>query len=103
MHGGHWHAGVKMRSSWEVRAAQYLDAQGLRWAYEDRKFRLADGRGYIPDFHVFPPTGPDYYVEVKGKWRRGGLTKFLMFRAQFPETRFDLWDAPALRSLGIAV
>ena len=101
MHGGHWHAGVKMRSSWEVRVAQHLDSLGLAWKYEDTKFRLKDGRGYIPDFHVFPVGAADYYLEVKGKWRRGGEAKFLKFQQEYPQVRFDLWDGTVLRAKGI--
>jgi hypothetical protein len=92
IHGGYTYNGVKMRSSWEVRVAQYLDGQGMRWEYEERKYMLDAKRSYTPDFFVYPDDSPDYIIEVKGWWRPGSRAKFAEFRAMYPEVNIQVWN-----------
>lgn len=100
-HGGCRYKGIEMRSSWELGVARLLDQRGLRWRYEDTQFRLSDGRIYIPDFHVFPPEGPDYYIEVKGRWIGLARRKFLQFQREYPHIIISLWTGRVLRGQGV--
>lgn len=53
----------RLRSLWELDFARFIDARGLRWEYEPRRFILSNGRPYTPDFFVESPLGP-CYVEL---------------------------------------
>jgi hypothetical protein len=44
--------GVRFRSRLEARWAVYFDAFGVPWEYEPDRYRLRDGRVYIPDFRL---------------------------------------------------
>lgn len=61
--------GTKMRSSWEVLFAAWLDSNSLEWEYEPKVFFYKDKNGrnrrYLPDFWV-PQWG--CFVEVKAQW-----------------------------------
>lgn len=54
-------AGVKVRSKYEKRCAEFLEKYGIRFQYEP--LILLDGRKYRPDFYL-----PDYnlFVEICG-------------------------------------
>lgn len=56
-----------MRSTWEIKYAEYLDQNKIDWEYEEHKFKYYDLNGlahyYFPDFY-FPKTGE--FVEIKG-------------------------------------
>lgn len=55
--------GAAMRSKLEVDFAVHLDALGIPWAYEPRRF--GPGLGYLPDFLITNQRGEPCYVEVK--------------------------------------
>ena len=59
--------GIPMASKWEVRMAEWLDANNFGWEYQPIVFKLSDGRNYIPDFKL---TVLNEFVEVKGIFRR---------------------------------
>jgi hypothetical protein len=42
---------LKFRSRWELAVAISLDADGVKYEYEPRRFRLSD-RTYVPDFFL---------------------------------------------------
>jgi hypothetical protein len=66
---GGTHAGVWMRClNSEGVFARQLDAAGIEWMYEPRRFRLSIG-SYLPDFYL-PQF--DIWVEVKGSPRQHG-------------------------------
>jgi len=69
------------RSSWEVRAARAMDALGIRWEYEARRFDLGS-QTYCPDFYL-PDDGA--YWEVKGYYGPKSQKTITLFRAQHPE------------------
>lgn len=84
---GHWHAYarkdgtvVKLRSSWELAVATFLDAAGIAWEYEPRRFTLAD-RTYLPDFWL-PTMG--VFWEVKGWMHARHEETIRQFRAMQP-------------------
>ena len=56
---------LKLRSSWELTFAKYLDGKGLSWKYEPESFETSHGF-YTPDFWVEELNS---YVEVKGYFR----------------------------------
>jgi predicted nuclease of restriction endonuclease-like RecB superfamily len=70
--------GLKLRSSYELFYAQYLDSQGIRWEYEPH-FRLSDGRLFSPDFRLDDGT----IVEIKGYWTLRGREKWDLFCRDF--------------------
>lgn len=73
--------GTKMRSSWEVDYAAYLDVLALekkimRWDYEPERFLLGKKCSYLPDFRVITNDYGLVYIEVKGYNREAGNVKF---------------------------
>lgn len=67
--------GVKLKGSWEVLVAQWLDNNNVKWEYETKYFEYEwNGiRRYYPDFYL-PELG--LYVEVKGYERERDLAKW---------------------------
>lgn len=80
-HHGKWikYKGTKMRSSWEVAYAKYLDKNSVKWQYEPKTFDLGTTT-YTPDFYL---PDSDTYVEIKGWWRDDAKKKFKMFQKQY--------------------
>jgi len=62
----------KFRSTWELRVAKELDRRLLDWDYETKRIVLSTGRTYLPDFWI---ADWNYFLEVKGIWRKNPLTK----------------------------
>jgi hypothetical protein len=71
--------GIKMRSSWEVAYAKYLDKNHIKWQYEPKTFNLGNTT-YTPDFYL-PET--DTYIEIKGRWFKDSKKKFLLFKKKY--------------------
>lgn len=78
--------GIKMRSSWEVKYAQYLDSKNIKWEYEKKTFDLGNTT-YTPDFYL-PETNE--YIEIKGWWRPKSKEKFETFKNRYPEIRIKV-------------
>jgi len=78
----HWaeYAGVKLRSTWEIRLAKALDGKKLKWQYEPERFDLG-WCTYLPDFYV---PAMKSYVEVKGYFDPKSKDKVAAFRKQYP-------------------
>jgi hypothetical protein len=58
--------GVKLKGSWELKTAQWLDSQGLKWIHEDGPFPYVwegKNKNYFPDFFL---EEHNLYLEVKG-------------------------------------
>lgn len=85
--------GHKMRSSWELAFAQYLDNMGYIWQHEPETFHTSYGF-YTPDFWV---EDLNSYVEVKGFFRKDAKHKFDEFSQKHP---IILADKEYLLSLG---
>ncbi|MFH1549990.1 MAG: minor capsid protein [Planctomycetota bacterium] len=75
----YFHKGIRMRSYWEVKAAEFMDKIGLRWEYEPERFILGD-RTYAPDFRL--ETG--HYLEIKGWFHERHQETIRRFRKQYP-------------------
>ncbi len=67
---------IKMRSSWEVSFAEYLDKNNVIWEYEPETFKLCNGKRYIPDFFI---PFLDIYIEIKPEYF---LTKEVLEKLQ---------------------
>ena len=65
----------KMRSSYELAYAEFLDSKKIGWTYEP-KFTLSNGMGYCPDFKLEDGS----IVEVKGYWTEKALAKWELFK-----------------------
>jgi hypothetical protein len=61
----------RMKSSWEVRFAEWCDKNGIKWKYEPKIFYLESG-AYIPDFEL---VELGKWVEVKGELRKKSADK----------------------------
>ena len=69
---------VLMRSSWEVRVADYLSSNQEIWFYEYEVFKLTDCISYQPDFYL---PNRNIYLEVKGRTLEEDLHKVNKFKA----------------------
>jgi hypothetical protein len=98
-HHGKWvkYKGIKMRSTWEVKYAKWLDKQGTKWQYESKTFDLGNTT-YTPDFYL-PET--DTYVEIKGWWRDDAKEKFELFRKKYYSMNIILLMKKELKKMGI--
>ncbi len=98
---------VWMRSSWEIRVAEYLDNQCIEWEYEHKAYPITyiyennykEGT-YRPDFLL---VADDSYWEVKGYWRDDAKAKYEAFLEQYPEIKIELLMKQELHNYGIMV
>lgn len=91
------HKGIelKLRSSWELNVAQYLDNQGLDWDYEPERFNLGD-MTYVPDFRL---NDAECFWEVKGWFSDLARLKTARFREMYPEHPLVLITLPIYAKL----
>jgi hypothetical protein len=94
------YGGVNMRSTWEVKFAQWLDQNGLSWDYEPNFFRVLSGKRYAPDFYV-PDHGAFY--EIKGWMDERSTQKITAFRQEYPEYPLVVLGRPELKNYGVVV
>jgi hypothetical protein len=94
---------LRLKSSWEVKLAEFLDANNIKWEYEKQAFPLVyryEGEikegTYIPDFFV-----GDEIWEVKGYWRKDAKVKFKAFLKKYPEKIIKVLGKKELQDLGI--
>ena len=73
--------GIFFRSTFEARFAKALDARGMAWEYEPRRFDLGSCP-YLPDFYL-PDAGA--FWEIKGYYGPDSQMKTRLFREQYPE------------------
>jgi hypothetical protein len=86
---------VAFRSSWEVVAAKAMDALGITWEYESKRFDLGT-QTYAPDFYL-PDDGA--FWEVKGYFGPKSQKTIELFRKQYPEIPLVLLTERGLRLL----
>lgn len=86
---------IKMRSTWEVKTADYLTVNGVDWYYE-YKWLVLDSLNYLPDFYL-----PDFnlFIEVKGRKKPEDLVKLTI--AKKYKHKILLWDGEELIKRGI--
>lgn len=92
--------GIKMRSTWEVKFAAWLDSKELTWRYEPNFFALPGKKRYAPDFYV---VEHDAYYEVKGWMKLAAAEKIRQFRLNYPEHTLVLVNKAVLKLYGIKV
>lgn len=94
-----------MRSTWEVRVARWLDDQDVSWSYEVETYKLVrpDGRQstYTPDFWIYRGETASLIVDVKGILADDQAERIKLFREQYPELPFEVWNLYVLRKKGI--
>lgn len=73
---------VRLRSTWELAIARYLDQVGIKWKYEAKRFKLRD-RTYCPDFWL---TETNVFWEVKGWFHERHQETVRQFREMYPQT-----------------
>lgn len=96
---GKWgeYKGIKMRSSYEIAFAQWLELSGYKWEYESKTFDLGNTT-YTPDFYL-PEF--DCYIEIKGWWRAKGKTKFDLFIMRHTGINIKVLMQKELQELGV--
>lgn len=78
------HKGLTLRSGFEKRVAQFLDAKKVKYDYERHKIKYvepATNRTYTPDFVL--PNG--IHIECKGRFTPADRRKTALVLEQFPE------------------
>ncbi len=88
------------RSMWEYAYAEYLDAQGIGWAYESHTFILSDGTAFIPDFWI---PSRNEWVEIKGYLRDDAAQKIEAFHNEYPRLSLRVLGRSELQELGIGI
>lgn len=88
------------RSMWEYAYAEYLDTQGVEWAYESHTFILSDGTAFIPDFWI--PSRSEW-IEIKGYLRDDAAQKIEAFRNEYPSHSLRIFGRQELRELGVDI
>lgn len=78
---------IKMRSTWEVLFAKYLDSLNAKWKYESINFELAELGTYTPDFE-----SDGILYEIKGYLHAHSKAKIEKFREMYPERNLVLID-----------
>lgn len=69
--------GDNLRSNWETYAAKLILYSGYTYEYEHKRYFLAPGVSYLPDFYI-PELG--LYIEVKGFLLEKDKVKLNLFR-----------------------
>lgn len=87
---------MMMKSSWEVKYAQYLDTSGQKWTYEPL-FKLSNGYTFLPDFQL--STGD--IIEIKGYMREDAQKKWDLFCSDYPTLNKSLLRKNDLKKLGV--
>lgn len=90
-----YYGGCAFRSSWEMRVAQALDALGVKWLYEHKRFDLVS-QTYCPDFYL--PDGNCYW-EVKGYFGPKSKKTISLFREQYPDVPLLIVNEDAMVAL----
>ena len=71
----------RLKSSWELKVAKFLDSHKIKWEYEpiSIKYKATDGKfhSYFPDFYL---TNLKTFLEVKGKYSENDILKFNALR-----------------------
>lgn len=79
------------RSKMEANIARVLNLIYGRdhWCYESEVFELGEIRGknkkYLTDFHVTDLKGKQFFIEVKGRFWSGDISKMKRFLKKYPE------------------
>jgi hypothetical protein len=88
----------KMRSSYELFYAKWMDSQDIEWKYEPR-YTLSNGMTFSPDFQL---SSGDI-IEIKGFWTEKGLYKWTLFCSDYPTTNKKVLMRDDLVCLGMEI
>jgi ribosomal protein S14 len=89
----------KMRSSYELEYAKWMDINNINWEYEP-KFKLSNGKTFSPDFRL---VAYDTIVEIKGYWTKTGLEKWAKFCEDYPNINKKVLMKRDLLQLGLEI
>lgn len=90
--------GIRMKSTYEVRVARALDALGVPWEYEPKRFNCG-AFTYAPDFYL-PDDGA--FWEVKGWYGPNSRRAVEAFRHQYADVPLVLMGLSAVQMLEAA-
>ena len=93
--------GIRMDSNWEVGTARWFDENNIKWKYNERGYKLSNGRYYYPDFFIYESDNFTKLIEVKGYFREANRLKFEMFLREYPDINIELWLQEKLKALNI--
>lgn len=97
-----YYNGIKMRSTWEVAVASYLDHNDFNWKYEEKIFDLGNFTSYRPDFFIYDEDRNFVkLIEVKGYFRKENKKKFELFLKKYPNIIVEIWDYSVLKNLNL--
>ena len=85
---------IKMRSTWEVIYAKYLDSLGFIWEYEKYTFKLNENKTYTPDFYC-----NNIFYEVKGYLHPHSKLKMDLFIEKYPKHTLIIINRDYLKKL----
>lgn len=68
--------GIFFRSNWEIKVAEWMDNNKIVWEYEKHRFKLPNGRWYVPDFYL---VDKGEFLEVKGRMFSDDVEKMNAF------------------------
>ena len=91
--------GIKMRSSWEIKFAQFLSLSGIKYKYESKTFDLKTTT-YTPDFYI---KKWDLYIEIKGMWIHDAKQKFNKFKRLYPNINIKVFNESKLLKYGVII
>ena len=90
------------KSTWELKVANYLSDNNIKWEYESKTFEMILNNKeitYTPDFFI-PETNT--IIEVKGYWRDDAISKYNLFvEEQKQNFNIEVWDKIKLKQLNI--
>ena len=92
-----YYRNIWMRSSFEIKFAQFLDCSGYKWVYEPKRFYFKEHR-YLPDFYL-PEF--DCYIEIKGWFRDTDKKKYKEFLRAYPEINIKMFFQKDLEMIGV--
>lgn len=88
--------GSFFRSTWEANFARICNYEEEPWHYEAHKFKLSNGKIYIPDFYL---PYADWYIEIKGYWYESSRNKVDMFKKEYPTKTLVIIDTAEYKYL----
>jgi len=96
----------RMRSTWEIATAYWLDQAGVAWDYEVEAYsvNLEGGKtaNYTPDFWTYDDQGElAQVIDVKGAARKSQIEKIRLLGEQQPGLPLTVWYYDDLVTRGI--
>lgn len=88
---------ISMRSSWEIKYAEYLDKNNIKWEYESKTFDLGNTT-YTPDFYL---SEQNLYIEIKGYSSNVFVNKFKLFKKLYPKVKINVLREEHLKSMKV--